>query len=375
MADKINRRDFMTTAAGAGILAAARPLSGASGPAVIVQGSVKPVVVSSGNGHRFKNGGPQTCVETRLRADDEGHRCARCPHRRREHRRTRSGRHERRIRRVAECGRRRATRCLVHARPAQARRRRGRARGREDAVARRQSGPRADGSSFDRRQGRADVRPQHGLRDPAGPQHAPVARGVARVEEADRSHAVDQGSRRPRGRRAEDHARHGGGRVDRREPHLRHHQLQRRQRQRRGVRRDDDERSGVEDPGPSRRFPDSRRGALCRWRGRGGRVDGPRRGESVRTLFLPDRRGDAARQAPEGRRPRGVPSNQGQHDRAASPQQAGVAELQRQLLHHQQERRLCGRGVVRQRAIRGVRREGAAAGAVRTAAAGRSELG
>ena len=63
MADKINRRDFMTSAAGAGILAAAQPFTG-SGPAVIVQGSSKPVVISSNNGHRFKNGGTKTCVET-----------------------------------------------------------------------------------------------------------------------------------------------------------------------------------------------------------------------------------------------------------------------------------------------------------------------
>ena len=64
MADKINRREFMTTTAGAGILAASRPLSASSGPAVIVQGPSRPVVIASGNGHRFKNGGTKTCVET-----------------------------------------------------------------------------------------------------------------------------------------------------------------------------------------------------------------------------------------------------------------------------------------------------------------------
>jgi N4-(beta-N-acetylglucosaminyl)-L-asparaginase len=62
MATRINRRDFMATTAAAGLAAAARPL--ASGPTVIVQGSVRPVVVSSANGHRFKNGGTKTCVET-----------------------------------------------------------------------------------------------------------------------------------------------------------------------------------------------------------------------------------------------------------------------------------------------------------------------
>jgi N4-(beta-N-acetylglucosaminyl)-L-asparaginase len=63
MATRINRRDFMATTAGAGILAAAQPLAGASGPAIIRQ-SVKPLVVSSANGFRFKNGGTKTCVET-----------------------------------------------------------------------------------------------------------------------------------------------------------------------------------------------------------------------------------------------------------------------------------------------------------------------
>ncbi|HEX7777869.1 MAG TPA: twin-arginine translocation signal domain-containing protein, partial [Vicinamibacterales bacterium] len=60
MATRINRRDFMATTAAAGLAAAARPLaaSGSSGPTVIVQGSIKPVVISSANGHRFKNGGP-----------------------------------------------------------------------------------------------------------------------------------------------------------------------------------------------------------------------------------------------------------------------------------------------------------------------------
>ena len=57
MTDKINRREFMTTTAGAGILAASRPLAASSGPAVIVQSAYKPIIVSSANGHQFKNGG------------------------------------------------------------------------------------------------------------------------------------------------------------------------------------------------------------------------------------------------------------------------------------------------------------------------------
>jgi N4-(beta-N-acetylglucosaminyl)-L-asparaginase len=61
---RINRRDFMTSTAAAGIAAAARPLSATTGPTVIVQSASHPVVVSSANGHRFKNGGTRTCVET-----------------------------------------------------------------------------------------------------------------------------------------------------------------------------------------------------------------------------------------------------------------------------------------------------------------------
>jgi N4-(beta-N-acetylglucosaminyl)-L-asparaginase len=63
MATRINRRDFMATTAAAGLAAAARPLA-ASGPTIIGQANVRPVVISSANGFRFKNGGPKTCVET-----------------------------------------------------------------------------------------------------------------------------------------------------------------------------------------------------------------------------------------------------------------------------------------------------------------------
>jgi N4-(beta-N-acetylglucosaminyl)-L-asparaginase len=53
----------MATTAAAGLAAAARPLA-ASGPTVIVQGSFRPIVVSSSNGNTHKNGGTKTCVET-----------------------------------------------------------------------------------------------------------------------------------------------------------------------------------------------------------------------------------------------------------------------------------------------------------------------
>ena len=66
---KINRREFVMTTAAAGIAAAApnasaQPRSTQSqAPMVMTPKSVKPVVVASANGHRFKNGGDVTCVE------------------------------------------------------------------------------------------------------------------------------------------------------------------------------------------------------------------------------------------------------------------------------------------------------------------------
>jgi len=60
----INRRDFMATTAGAGLVAAARPLAAVGGPTVIVQSPSRPVVISSANGNRRLNGGTKTCFET-----------------------------------------------------------------------------------------------------------------------------------------------------------------------------------------------------------------------------------------------------------------------------------------------------------------------
>jgi len=64
MTRRMNRRDFVLTSA-AGLAAAAAPKTVfGHAPTLMMPQSVKPVVVSSANGHRFKNGGPQTCVET-----------------------------------------------------------------------------------------------------------------------------------------------------------------------------------------------------------------------------------------------------------------------------------------------------------------------
>ena len=65
---KMNRRDFVRTSAAAGLAAAAPgglfQSAAARSPQVMTRSSVKPVVIASGNGNRFKNGGQLTCVET-----------------------------------------------------------------------------------------------------------------------------------------------------------------------------------------------------------------------------------------------------------------------------------------------------------------------
>src|SRR6187200_2163411 len=62
MSPKVNRREFVKSGTAAGIVAAAAPSVFGQAPAVTT--SSKPVVISSANGHRFKNGGDKTCVET-----------------------------------------------------------------------------------------------------------------------------------------------------------------------------------------------------------------------------------------------------------------------------------------------------------------------
>jgi N4-(beta-N-acetylglucosaminyl)-L-asparaginase len=73
MSRRLNRREFVMASTAAGLAAAApfdavqgTPLQAAqtsSGRAPATASGGKPVVVSSANGHRFKNSGPHTCVE------------------------------------------------------------------------------------------------------------------------------------------------------------------------------------------------------------------------------------------------------------------------------------------------------------------------
>ena len=64
MSRTMNRRDFVASTAGAGLTAALPSQAFGKAPAILRQNEVQPVVVSSGNGNRVRNGGPLTCVET-----------------------------------------------------------------------------------------------------------------------------------------------------------------------------------------------------------------------------------------------------------------------------------------------------------------------
>jgi len=59
----MKRRDFMIAGAAASVALRAPAALPSSFPAFIVPAGVKPVVISSANGNRFKNGGPVTSVE------------------------------------------------------------------------------------------------------------------------------------------------------------------------------------------------------------------------------------------------------------------------------------------------------------------------
>ena len=88
----------------------------------------------------------------------------------------------------------------------------------QDAVARRPRGDEQDRPSPPRRQGRAELRAQHGLRDRGRPEHAAVAQAVARVEAAHRPVALPDARRSARSRTARRAARRWRGRAGSRAP-------------------------------------------------------------------------------------------------------------------------------------------------------------
>ncbi len=62
MSKKIKRRDFMRTGAVAGLVLANPKTEKLAFPTILTQSAVKPLVISSANGNRFKNGGDMTAV-------------------------------------------------------------------------------------------------------------------------------------------------------------------------------------------------------------------------------------------------------------------------------------------------------------------------
>jgi N4-(beta-N-acetylglucosaminyl)-L-asparaginase len=69
MNPKLTRRDFVVSSAASGLLAAN---ASANAPMIWTQRSVKPVIVSSANGNRFKNGGDIVCVEKAFKLMTQG---------------------------------------------------------------------------------------------------------------------------------------------------------------------------------------------------------------------------------------------------------------------------------------------------------------
>lgn len=63
MTKKMKRRDFIRTGAVAGLTLAAAKTDVAGFPLILQQSAVKPLVISSANGNRFKNGGNVTAVQ------------------------------------------------------------------------------------------------------------------------------------------------------------------------------------------------------------------------------------------------------------------------------------------------------------------------
>ena len=63
MGRKFTRRAFVQTTTAAGVAAAIPNTVFGQAPTVMTPKSVKPVVIASSNGNKFKNGGTQTCVE------------------------------------------------------------------------------------------------------------------------------------------------------------------------------------------------------------------------------------------------------------------------------------------------------------------------
>jgi N4-(beta-N-acetylglucosaminyl)-L-asparaginase len=63
MSDRVSRRAFVKAGTAASVAASVPGAAFGQGPQVMVRRATPPVVIASGNGHEYKNGGPRTCVE------------------------------------------------------------------------------------------------------------------------------------------------------------------------------------------------------------------------------------------------------------------------------------------------------------------------
>src|SRR5436190_9729807 len=61
---RMNRRELVRASTAAGLAAAAAGTSPSAQAPAVTKSRAKPLVISSDNGHQFKNGGARTCVET-----------------------------------------------------------------------------------------------------------------------------------------------------------------------------------------------------------------------------------------------------------------------------------------------------------------------
>ncbi len=63
MSDRISRREFVKAGTAASVAATVPAAAFGQAPTVLVRKATPPVVISSANGHEYRNGGPRTCVE------------------------------------------------------------------------------------------------------------------------------------------------------------------------------------------------------------------------------------------------------------------------------------------------------------------------
>ena len=63
MSDRMSRRDFVKAGTAASVVVAVPAAAFGQAPIVLVRRATPPVVISSGNGNEYRNGGPRTCVE------------------------------------------------------------------------------------------------------------------------------------------------------------------------------------------------------------------------------------------------------------------------------------------------------------------------